>query len=420
MRIAFGTLGCRLNQFETDSLVSRFRSNNYDIVSFDEFADAYIINTCTVTNKSDAKSRRMILKARRNNPDAVVVVAGCWVNTDEQKIRNIDGVTYLINNENKSKIYELIHNHFYNVKTDLSQGNPFDYQPAYNTLHTRSYLKIQEGCNYFCSYCKIPYARGNPISRKSTDVIEHFKKLLDFGYKEVILTGVNIAEYYDGNVDFVKLVEKLLMIESDFRIHISSIEPNKVNHDLVSLFSSSKLVQHLHIPLQSGSDKILKLMNRKYSTSDFANKIEMIHNLHSELNLTTDLIVGFPSESDDDFDESVKMIKDAKFSHVHTFKYSIRNGTKAARMKGQIGPDVKTKRSKVIRDLSAEQSREYNQRFLNTIKRTIVEKTVNGRASGHTQNYIKAYFPFQNNHTGMFVNVQITEVMGREVSGVVV
>jgi threonylcarbamoyladenosine tRNA methylthiotransferase MtaB len=422
-KIAIGTLGCRLNQFESDSLATDFRNAGYDIVSINEYADVYIINTCTVTNKSDAKSRNMIRKAHKTNPEAILIVTGCYADTNKKDIARIKGVDYIIGNKRKSKVYQLIdrmlnERSIQNSAKSNIESYPetsFDYTSATKGTHTRSFVKIQDGCDVKCTYCKIPYARGKPISKPSNAVINDIKTLYENGYREFILTGINIIYYNDRSMTLSGLLKVLYKIDGDFRIRLSSVEPDKITDDLLDVLSHQKMGQHLHIPLQSGSDRILQAMGRRYNVDYYVNLINRIKKQYPNLNITTDIIIGFPGESESDFDKTYNVVKECGFSHVHTFKYSKRSGTPASEMPGQVDEKAKNHRSKMIRTLSNKQNINFRLSQIGRRSKVLIETiSKDGYGKGFTDNYIKVMIPINNKSSiqqGEFVEVRLDNVI---------
>ncbi len=421
-RIAIGTLGCRLNQYESDSIATDFRNAGYDVVSIKEIADVYIINTCTVTNKSDAKSRNMIRKARRTNPDALLFVIGCYADTNRKDIDDIEGVDFVIGNKRKSKIFDIVLSIFRNNLQDSYQQidiksfpeNSFNYSTATKGSHTRSFVKIQDGCDVKCSYCKIPYARGKPVSKPVNEITKDIKILYDNGYREFILTGINIIYYNDRGKCLSDLLQDIYSIKGDFRIRLSSLEPDKITDRLLDILSYEKMGKHLHIPLQSGSNKILEAMRRRYNIKYYVNLIEKIKNRYPDLNITTDLIIGFPDETDEDFNQTVKIIKECNFSHIHTFKYSKRTGTPASIMPNQINEKIKTERSVIIRNISKYQNFKFRESQIGRKSKILIENiSKEGFGNGFTDNYIKSIIPECNKNSiqqGRFINTKIIKV----------
>ena len=389
-KIAFKTLGCRLNLFETDALASQFAKNDYEIVDFSEHADIYVINTCTVTNQSDQKSRNAISQADRVNDNALTIVTGCMATNYKEKLQQSEKIDYVVDNDHKSSILSLVeaHRHGEIVKPEMFEKNLFGYLPADETFHTRSLIKIQDGCDNFCTFCIIPKVRGRAVSRPAKDIFENIRQVVDFGFKEIVLTGVNIGRYNDGNLDFEKLVEKILDIPGDFRVRISSIEPDGYSESFFRLFSNAKLAPHMHICLQSGSEDILMKMRRMYTAKQFLETADKIKEKYPDFNLTTDIIVGFPGETEDDFQKSVDLAKKINFGHIHTFKYSVRTGTRAERMSDQVSEKIKILRSEIIRNISEESRLLYRNNFKGRKQKVLVEKIQrNGFAVGYGENY---------------------------------
>ena len=415
--IAFKTLGCRLNQYETDALASQFQNSDYQIVNLNQGADVVVVNTCTVTGQSDQKSAQVIRQATRHNKNAVVVVAGCMVNNHGDKLQaESSDRTYFVDNAHKSAIYSLVEAHFQGEIGDPAKLNAdlFNYLPAEKTFHTRSWVKIQDGCNNFCTYCIIPKVRGRATSRPVEDVLENIRQVIDFGYKEIVLTGVNIGRYTYDDVDFEALVEKILDLPGDFRLRIGSIEPEGFGDRLFKLFRHPKLTPHLHLCLQSGSDKILKKMRRMYSLESFTAIMEKVRQRYPDFNFTTDIIVGFPDETEVDFQESVEGIKNLGFGHIHTFKYSVREGTRAEKMLDHIPEKIKTQRSEIIRHLADEEKLKYRSSFIGKEQTVLVEKVVDGWAQGYGEHYLPVRFPTEGVSSNEFHRVKIHDIMGGE------
>lgn len=390
-KIAFKTLGCRLNLFETDALASQFAKNNYQVVDFSADADVYVINTCTVTNQSDQKSRNIINQADRLNQNALTIVTGCMATHYKEELTKSEKIDYVVDNDHKSSILSLVEAHQNGeiVTPEFFEKDVFGYEPADETFHTRSLIKIQDGCDNFCTFCIIPKVRGRAVSRSHKAIFENIIQVLEFGYKEIVLTGVNIGRYQDGAIDFEKLVEKILEIPGDFRLRISSIEPDGYSESFFRLFENPKLAPHMHICLQSGSEDILLKMRRMYTAKMFEETAEKIRKTYPNFNLTTDLIVGFPGETEDDFQKSVNLAKQLEFGHIHTFKYSVRAGTRAERMTDQVTEIIKSRRSEIIRKIAEETKVSYRNNFIGKQQRVLVEKIQrNGFATGYGQHYI--------------------------------
>ncbi len=409
-KIAFRTLGCRLNQFETDAIASKFHKNHYEIVDFEEDADVYVINTCTVTNQGDQKSRQEIHKALKKENEPLVLVTGCMVNNYKDKLDNFEGVTYFIENSHKKSIFNVIDAHYRGetISQESLQADIFGFEPAEKTFHTRSMIKIQDGCDNFCTFCIVPKVRGRATSRPVGDIKENIKKVIDFGYKEIVLTGVNIGRYNHEATDFELLIEEILEIPGDFRVRISSIEPEGFGDHLFSLFEHPKLTPHLHICLQSGSDKILLKMRRMYNLKTFLDMTGKIKTRYPDFNLTTDIIVGFPGETEEEFEASCKIARNIGFSHIHTFKYSIRNGTRAARMEDQIPEKIKNERSRIIRDISLENKIKYQQSLIGKDQRVLIERiNAKGMAKGYGEHYVPVEFKTELKENNRFVEVKL-------------
>ncbi|MCF8367472.1 MAG: tRNA (N(6)-L-threonylcarbamoyladenosine(37)-C(2))-methylthiotransferase MtaB [Bacteroidales bacterium] len=394
-KIAFKTLGCRLNLYETDSVLNDFAKGGYEIVDFSEEADAYVVNTCTVTNMSDHKSRQVVSQASRKNKDAVLVVTGCMANNHKNKLEGNNTITYTIENDQKGSIFQLLDSHFKGeiLSVEDLKRDRFDFGPAETSFHSRSLIKIQDGCNNFCTFCIVPHVRGRAESRPWKSIEENIKKVLEFGYKEIVLTGVNIGRYEHDGLNFEGLVEKILEIPGDFRVRISSIEPEGFGDELFELFKHPKLTPHLHMCLQSGSDKILLKMRRQYTLSEFVSMVKKVRKIIPDFNFTTDIIVGFPGETEEEFLVSCKVIEEIGFSHIHTFKYSVRRGTRAERLPDHVSEKIKNERSKIIRNIAIKHKRKYRTSFIGKTQKVFVEKiNSKGMASGFGENYVPVKF----------------------------
>ncbi len=396
MKVAIYTLGCKVNLYESEVIMNSFKKSGYEIVDFEDNADIVIINTCTVTNTSDKKSRNIIRQAVKKHEKAVIVVMGCYSQVRSADIKEIDGVDIIIGNTKKSKVVSLVEEYLKNKKsiTEIDDIMHTDFEPmeldTFET-RTRAFVKIQDGCNNFCSYCIIPYSRGNIRSKEKDDVVSEIKCLVKNGYKEVVLTGIHTGHYgkdkYD--YDFSDLLSELCKIDNLKRIRISSIEITELDSKFIDVLKNNKvIVNHMHIPLQSGCDKTLKEMNRKYDTKYYLDKINLIRSIRPNISITTDLIVGFPNETEEDFNNTLSFLRKVKFSKIHVFPYSRRKGTKADLMDNQIDEQTKHKRVKEVLKLSEELEIEYMNKFINTDVLVLIEKFENGIISGHTENYI--------------------------------
>ncbi|RZT95904.1 threonylcarbamoyladenosine tRNA methylthiotransferase MtaB [Ancylomarina subtilis] len=411
--IAFKTLGCRLNQYETDALASTFQNNNFKLVDFESEADVYVINSCTVTHQSDHKSRNFISQANRRNKDSVLVVTGCMANNAKEELESRDEINYVLENDNKSALFSLVDSHFKGELKHPSQLDKdlFAYGATEKGFHTRSMIKIQDGCDNFCTFCIIPSVRGRAKSRPFQAILDNVKDVIDQGAKEVVITGVNIGRYEFENYKFDDLIEAILNLDGDFRLRISSLEPDGFGDKFLSLLSHPKMTPHLHLCLQSGSDEVLLKMRRMYTTKTFKNTVEKVRSIRPDFNFTTDIIIGFPGESEADFAESCDMIKNLEFGHVHAFKYSIRKGTRAERMHDQIPEKMKTERSEVLRGIAEDSKLNYRSLFIGKIQRVLVENINGNIAKGYGEHYVPVQFQGENLKKNTFYNVLIKEIM---------
>ena len=422
MKAAIHTLGCKVNIYESEYIINILKENGYQIVDFDSKADIYIINTCTVTNTSDKKSEKMIKRARKQNKDAIIIAMGCHA---QIKGDNIDA-DIIIGNKDKSKIISLIEEYQENknkIKRIYNLDNvSFEdmYISSFNS-HTRAFVKIQDGCDAFCSYCIIPYARGPIRSKDPKTVIKEITSLVENGYKEIILTGIHTGKYgKDINYTYEQLLKEIIKIKNLYRIRISSIEINELTDPILNLIKDNQVIaKHLHIPLQSGSDKILKLMDRKYDLKFYKDRIEKIRKMIKDVSITTDLIVGFPNEDEKDMEDTLKFIKEIKFTKIHTFPYSKREGTKAASMENQIDETIKRKRVKTVLELSDQLEQDFYQSKLNETEEVIIEQTKDGKSYGYTSNYIKVEIdsPLKPNEV---ISVKINKVNNKKVTGKII
>lgn len=414
MRISFKTLGCRVNLFETDALASRFKANGYEVVEGNQGAEVFVVNTCTVTNQSDQKCRQAIHQIKRKNPDALIVITGCMVNNYKDSLVQSDLADYVIDNERKSAIFDIVDEHFKNGHSDPEgyDRDLFSYQPAFDTFHTRSLIKIHDGCNNYCSYCIIPTVRGRSTSRPAKDIYENIQEVVEHGFKEIVLTGVNMGRYKDGETNFEQLVENILNIKGDFRVRVSSIEPDQFSDRFLQLFQHEKLAPHMHICLQSGSDDTLRRMHRFYTTAQFREMCERIKAFRPDFNLTTDIIVGFPGETDETFKESCDFAKEIGFSHIHTFKYSKRSGTKAAVMPDQVPETIKTERSETMRAISVDNKLKYFGQMKGKKQKMLIERIDSkGTARGYGENYIPIEIKGEEFSRNTFIDVILKEII---------
>ena len=402
LSVAFHTLGCKVNHHDSDVMKGLFKAAGYRIVDFSEVADIYVINTCTVTHLSDRKSRQMIRRAASQNNLAIIAVCGCYVQASPEEVRAIEDVDLLLGTNERHKIVEAIEQFMLDgkKKTYLPSKDAFNtFEPIEETRvseMTRAYLKIQEGCEQFCTYCIIPYARGPLRSRKSIDVIEAVRKLENQGYREVILTGIHLGAYGHGENDEPQVLSELCrMILNQTgieRIRLSSIEPTEISDELIDLIKNhERMAKHLHIPLQCGSDKILQDMNRPYTKQDYRYIVNKIREKIPTIAITTDLMVGFPGETETYYQESYDFVDEMQFSGMHIFKYSPRKGTPAATYQGSISPELKDSYSKKMHVLAKVHEYAYMDKFIGEILEVLIEEKTDFGYTGHTSNYLRIY-----------------------------
>jgi threonylcarbamoyladenosine tRNA methylthiotransferase MtaB len=397
-KVALYTLGCRVNQYETEAIIETFKKLNYDIVDFDAFADIYIINTCTVTSASDKKSRQMIRKVRKLNPNAVVAAVGCYAQIAPEEVAQIEGVDVVLGTTDKGKIAQIIEGYLEDYKKivnapNIMKTNQFEeleideYQGR-----TRGFLKVQDGCDRYCSYCIIPYARGPVRSRKPENIYKQVEKLAANGFKEIILSGIHVASYGKDlkNVNLSDIIENISNINGIERIRIGSVEPMFfTNHTIERLSKLPKLCPHFHLSLQSGCDETLLRMNRSYSTAQYEDTVKAIRANFSDSSITTDIIVGFPGETEEEFNKTYDFIKKIKLSKTHIFKFSPRKGTKAAQFDNQVSPEFKEIRSKLLSELDIISEKEFIENHIGRTMKVLFENRDGYINNGYTINYIK-------------------------------
>lgn len=423
MKVGICSLGCKVNIYESEVVTDLLKKGGYEIVPFEDKADIYIINTCSVTNESDKKSRKMINRAKKNNSEAIIVVMGCYSQVSSDDIE----ADIILGNKDKSKIVEILNDFIRDRESkkiiyDLSSVEFEKMEISHFDNHTRAFVKIQDGCNAFCSYCIIPYTRGRVRSKNKEDVIEEVSRLARDGYKEIVLTGIHTGRYgIDINSSLYELLCELVKIPNIYRIRLSSIEINEVTPEIIDLYKNNKIMaRHLHVPLQSGSNKILKLMNRRYNKEEFMKMIDKLREIE-DISLTTDLIVGFPNETDDDFEETMDTLKKIHFTKIHTFPYSRRRGTVADKMDGHISGDIKKKRVHEVIELSNEYENEYYKSKISKVYDGVIERHNNGLVVVHTSNFIPVIIDDNDNiENNSIVNVKIERVEGLNVYGRVV
>ena len=405
MKVRGISLGCKVNTYENEYVISCFKNKGYEIV--DDKADIYIINTCSVTNNSDAKSRKVINRIVRENPNSVIVVMGCFI--EANKDYDNDGISIIIGNKDKNKVVELVEEYLSNNKKIRRLYPDFDkdFEDMFISNmygRTRAFVKIQDGCENFCSYCIIPYTRGKCRSKDHDTVIDEIKCLTDNGYQEIVLTGIHTGHYgEDSGVTFPSLLTDILKIKKLKRLRISSIEITELNNDFIEVFKNSDvIVPHLHIPLQAGSDEILKSMNRKYDLNYYRNKIKELRSIKPDLSITTDIIVGFPGETDEMFNSTLDFAKEIGFSKIHVFPYSRRHGTKADLMPNQIDESVKKERVTKLIELSDELEHKFLDSYINKEVLVLVETVKEGISTGHTDNYMEVKINSELEHNKMY------------------
>lgn len=414
MKAGILTLGCKVNMYESEFVANLLKSNGFEICDFHDVCDVYIINTCTVTNTSDIKSRKMIRQAIRNNPDACVVAMGCFI--EANKNYQIPGLDIVIGNKDKSKIVELIHQYFEkkNIIKDLYSNRFTEFEDMYIKEfpgRTRAFVKIQDGCDNFCSYCIIPFVRGKCRSKDKDKVISEINDLVSNGYQEVVLTGIHTGNYgYDKDYDFADLLSEVVKIEGLKRLRISSIEITELNDMVLSIIKDNDvIVDHLHIPMQAGSDEILKLMNRKYDLDYYFKKIEQIRKIRPMISITTDVIVGFPGEDEKLFEKTIETCKKIGFAKIHVFPFSLRNGTKAEELPNHLSNEEKKKRSRKLLEVSKELENNYFSKFIGKSESVLIEQYKDGYSYGHTGNFLNIKIEGKLEHN-KFYDVLITDI----------
>jgi len=422
--VAFYTLGCKVNHYETEAIWQLFKKKGYERVDFENEADVYVINTCTVTNTGDKKSRQIIRRAIRKNPDAVVCVTGCYAQTSPAEILAIPGVDVVIGTQDRAKLLDYVEQHqrerrpINGVRNIMRTRVYEELEVPYFTDRTRASLKIQEGCNNFCTFCIIPWARGLMRSRDPKAVIRQARQLVDAGYREIVLTGIHTGGYGTDLKDYnlaMLLRDLEEQVEGLKRLRISSIEASQLTDEVLDVISRSNvIVRHMHIPLQSGSNTVLKRMRRKYSVEYYAERLAKLREIMPDVAVTSDVIVGFPGETEEEFMETYHFIKEQKFAELHVFPFSKRNGTPAARMENQIDEEVKAERVHRLIALSDQLAKEYASRFEGEVLDVIPEERYkedpkSGLYEGYSDNYLKVVFPATEEMVGKIVRVKITK-----------
>lgn len=437
-KVHFITLGCKTNQYETNSMEQLLLNSNYEVTSGK--ADIYIINTCSVTNMAERKSREMIRRAKRENPDSTVIACGCYSQVAGKELEKLDEIDLIIGTNEKNNLVKILDNYFSqkeNKNKDKNKNNKLqvtdvmhdeeylDFGSTTYTELTRAIVKIQDGCDRFCSYCIIPYARGKVRSRKPESVIEEVKAIAGNGYKEVVITGIHLASYgkdfkdkaysdkYDlhsGSYRLIHLLEDLNKIQGIERIRLGSIEPKWVNEEIVNRLSKiDKICHQFHLSLQSGCDKTLERMNRRYTTAEFEKSVKLLREAFPDVNLTTDVIVGFPGETDEEFNQTYDFLKKIKFYKMHVFKYSVRSGTKAEKMPNQVSAEIKEERSKKLLELSDLNELEYNSQEVGKETLVLFEEREGEFFKGHSGNYLYIKVKIDKDIQNKLLKIKITE-----------
>ena len=410
MKVGICSLGCKVNIYESELVTNILKNNNYTVVDFEDKVDIYIINTCSVTNESDKKSRKMINRAKKNNTAAIIIVMGCYSQVNAEDI----DVDIVLGNRDKSKIVEIIEEY---IKTkqkkkiiyDLTKVDFEKMEITNFDSHTRAFVKIQDGCNAFCSYCIIPYVRGRVRSKEFNKCIIEVQDLALSGHKEIVLSGIHTGQYNSDNKRLADLINEISKIDEIKRIRLSSVEIVELDEKMMDIIKNNdKFVSHLHIPLQAGSDHILKLMNRRYDKEYFMNKVKEIRSLRKDISLSTDVIVGFPGETEEDFNETMEFCKEIGFSKIHVFPYSDRNGTVASTMKDHIDRMIIKDRARKLITLSNELEKEYFEKFIDREEDVLIEEYKDGYFHGFTSNYIPVKLK-GNYEINSLINIKLTK-----------
>lgn len=438
--VAFLTLGCKVNSYETEAIKKLFEEENFTVVDFSEKADVYVINTCTVTNIADRKSRQMLHKARKLNDQAIVVAVGCYAQAAGDVLKEDEAIDIVIGNNRKKDIIHILKEHVYgetliDTVIDINKETEYEELTIESVAEkTRAYIKIQDGCNQFCSYCIIPYARGRVRSRREEDVIKEVTSLVEQGYKEIVLTGIHLSSYgidFNKKEDYLEdalnlehnllnLILNLSEINGLKRIRLGSLEPRIITEEFVkTLANNDKLCPHFHLSLQSGSNATLKRMNRRYDANEYLEKCNLLRQYFKNPAITTDVIVGFPGETEEEFNETKEFVKKVNFASMHIFKYSIRKGTKAATMKDQVKDDIKTDRSNQLIELEKDMSYSYKEGFVGDTEKVLIEESIeiNGKIYqiGHNERYVKMGFESTTDYTNEIVQVKVLGLLNKDI-----
>lgn len=424
-KAALHNLGCKVNSYETEAMQKLLEEAGYEIVPFSQKADVYVVNTCSVTNMADRKSRQMLHKAKKTNPDAIVVAAGCYVQTSEKEVLEDMAVDIVIGNNKKHELVHMIESYKHEAVYDINEGK-YEFEELFidqTAEHTRAFIKVQDGCNQFCSYCIIPYARGRVRSRAFENVITEVKRLAENGYKEVVLTGIHLSSYgtdFENKIGLLELIKGVNDVEGIQRIRLGSLEPKIVTEEFARELSKlEKICPHFHLSLQSGCDETLKRMNRKYTTSEYEHGCELLRKYFEHPAITTDVIVGFPGETDEEFEKTKKYLEKIHFYEMHIFKYSKRKGTRAASMDNQVDEKVKALRSEQLIKLGNKMSNEFREYYIGKKADVLFEERteINGReyVVGHTKEYVKAAINTEKNVENKIIEGCIKETLTEEI-----
>lgn len=423
------TLGCKVNQYESEAVEELFLQKGYEKAK--ENADIYVINTCTVTNMSDRKSRQMISRARRDNPEAVVAVMGCYSQVKPEEVAEIEGVDIVLGSRNKENVVDLCEDVLQNKSVSdkiiaPSESKSYEELEISNqTEMTRAYIKIQDGCNMYCSYCLIPYARGNIVSRDIPSIVKETKRLADNGFKEIVLTGIHVASFgkdFDEDISLIDVIEAVAEVDGIERIRLSSMEPRHITREFLErMKDTGKACDHFHLSLQSGSDDVLKAMNRKYDTTIFKEKVDLIREVFPNAGLTTDIIVGFPGETEENHKNTMDFVDDIKFAKTHLFKYSPREGTRAAKMENQIDGNTKKERLHDLEKIEEKNRIEFLEKQLGKTLEVLIEtkSDLEGFSGGYSTNYLKVNVKDQI-PANTIVKVKINDIIQAELVGEII
>ncbi|MDQ7792287.1 MAG: tRNA (N(6)-L-threonylcarbamoyladenosine(37)-C(2))-methylthiotransferase MtaB [Clostridia bacterium] len=427
--VAFHTLGCKVNQYDSQSLAGMFLDRGYQVVPFEDPADVYVVNTCTVTNIGDRKSRQMIRRAVRTNPDGIVVVTGCYAQVASEEVSAIEGVDLVVGTAGRESLVDAVEDlaeqrGLRNLVGNIEEANYFEEIPASGQGRTRAYIKVQEGCRDFCTYCIVPYARGPLRSCPADGVIEQARRLIESGFRELILTGTHLGAYgrdCPAEGTLADLVARLAVIPGLARLRLSSVEPADIEPELIDVLAKHDTVcPHLHIPLQSGSDSVLERMGRRYDTADFALLVDAARRTVRDLSVTTDVMVGFPGETAEEFDQSLRFVEEIVFAGLHVFKYSPRKGTPAADYPDQISGAEKENRSRKMIALGKRLKTEFASRYVEKAVEVLAEETVGeGLWTGYTPNYIRTVGNGQGEYEGKIIKVAVKRVEQGNLKGII-